>query len=169
MDPTRQGDAGEGPFANGGDDMDDRVFDGAARALAGDASRRRLIGGLAATLVGAVVGGRVVAAKPGNGNAGGNGKNAGKVGYCHQTGNGSYRFITVSANAKGHQKHEGDILCPSATEDPCNTYSSCDEAGCVPTPVVVPDGGAPIACTTDLGEDGTCQEGACVATEVTTP
>ena len=102
-------------------------FDELTISLAGSASRRGVLRGLAAGAAMVLVGTAATAAKPGNGKGKANGRN--KVGVCHQTEDGAYQYKRLPAPAaRAHARH-GDPV-----DDACNTVS-VDEAGdCITTP-----------------------------------
>ena len=43
----------------------------------------------------------------------------GRIGICHLTGNGSYIFIRVSENARGHLEHHADDILDVAGPEAC--------------------------------------------------
>ena len=146
--------------------MDGQRFDDLTKALRSVGSRRRVLMGIGGLAGGALLlrGVEAAVAKPGKGK----GRGQTKVGICHQSDDGTYRFIRVGAPAAAaHERnHEGDVVCPTATEDPCNVYSSCDPTtgACLPTPAN--EGGACVVDPT-TGAAGTCTAGACVPTTPT--
>ena len=95
-----------------------------ARTTSRSVSPRRLV---AAAAVSAAL---MVVAVPGTGHAQDSG--ADKVTLCHQTGDGSYELITVSASGaeNGHGNHDGDIIpapaggCPTGSPAPATTPSA---------------------------------------------
>jgi hypothetical protein len=114
--------------------MENQRFDAIVRRLTSTTSRRRaLVGGLAgamAALTGTAFSGDVADAKKGGngkskGHQKGKQKAKGKTSFCHQTGNGSFTFITVSQSARKAHLGHGDVEC---TPDPCRTYTgSCTQ------------------------------------------
>jgi hypothetical protein len=82
--------------------VDGERFDALLREVASPTSRRRIVGGVLGGVAALVAGTAVIKAKPGKGQT--------KLSYCHQTGNGSYRFVRVGAPS-AHSKHTGDIAC----------------------------------------------------------
>lgn len=99
--------------------MEGKNFDQLIKRLGTGTARRRVLGGMIGVTAALVTGAAVLEAKPGKGKH----KGQPKVSYCHQTGNGSYRFVTVGAPS-GHSKHEGDILCTPPA--PCQVATGCD-------------------------------------------
>jgi len=43
----------------------------------------------------------------------------GTIGICHATGNGSYVFIRVSENARGHLEHHAEDILDTAGPEAC--------------------------------------------------
>lgn len=51
----------------------------------------------------------------------------GKIGICHATGNGSYVFIRVSENARGHLEHHVDDILDATGPESCpDTVADAD-------------------------------------------
>jgi hypothetical protein len=143
--------------------MDDQKFDELTKALGMGTTRRRVLAGMGGAAGSALlVGVQGAAARPGKGK----GRGQTKVGLCHASDDGTYHFIRVGAPAaETHVAQHGDQLCP--TDDPCNTYTTCDPTtgACTPTPVT--DGAA---CTLTDGTTttaGTCVAGTCTPTTTT--
>lgn len=101
--------------------MDGRRFDTLVQSLDNRATRRGMLGVLAAVAAlgvaetdakrgGGKQGKQKDRSNSGNGGNGGKGKKASKVDICHRTGNGSYRLINVSGNAKKAHLRHGDAL-----------------------------------------------------------
>jgi hypothetical protein len=110
--------------------MDGNRFDTTIKHLVKNASRRQMVAGLLAGAVATFAGASILEAK----NTKIKKAKKQKVSFCHRTGNGSYRFITVSESAsKAHLDH-GDVACePTA----CQTLSGSCEAttgACTLTP-----------------------------------
>ena len=115
--------------------MDGNRFDTTIKHLVKNASRRQMVAGLLSKVVATFAGASILEAK----NTKVKKAKKPKVSFCHRTGNGSYRFITVSESAsKAHLAH-GDVACaPTA----CQTLSG--------TCVATTD-----ACTFTPAEEGT--------------
>lgn len=155
--------------------MDNASFDRLTTSLAAGATRRRVLGALAAILGAGAAGETARAAKggngkgkgkdKGNGNGNGNGNAHGRnrIGVCHKG-----RFKKLPAPAvKGHLVH-GDYLCQPSVQvgNACRTYSqTCDDVAQSCTYTIAPLGSA---CTASGGVPGTCDAtGACTATTTT--
>jgi hypothetical protein len=137
--------------------MEGKHFDQLIKRLGAGTARRRVLGGVIGVTAALLTGAAVLEAKPGKGKA----KGKPKVSYCHQTGNGTYRFVTVGAPS-GHSKHEGDIPCTPPAE--CQVATGCDETNGTCT-----FGPAPVGtrCEVSPGVPGTCDEnGGCAAVPV---
>jgi hypothetical protein len=134
-------------------------------------ARRGVLGGLAAGVL-AVAGLAEVEAKKGRGKGKGKGKGHGKgkgkqgngngttkVFICHRSGD-SFGLIRVGSPAtKAHEKH-GDIVCEAAGTCQTGDPVACDETTGACIFEQATEG---TACTTDLGETGSCDaEGTCV-------
>jgi hypothetical protein len=133
-------------------------FDTLLREVATPTSRRRIVGGVLGGIAALVAGTAVIKAKPGKGK----GKGRTKLSYCHQTGNGSYRFVTVGAPS-AHSKHEGDIPCTPSAE--CLVATGCDDATATCTFETAPEG---TPCDIDPFVEEACDaDGACVPVVVT--
>jgi hypothetical protein len=140
--------------------VDGERFDALLREVASPTSRRRIVGGVLGGVAALIAGTAVIKAKPGKGK--GKGKGRTKLSYCHQTGNGSYRFVTVGAPS-AHSKHEGDILCTPSAE--CLVATGCDDATATCTFETAPEG---TPCDIDpLVEEACDADGACVPVVVT--
>jgi len=132
--------------------MEGKNFDQLIKRLGTGTARRRVLGGMIGVTAALVTGAAVLEAKPGKGK----GKGQQKLSYCHQTGNGSYRFVTVGAPS-GHSKHAGDILC---TPGVCQVATGCDETTGACTFGLAPEG---TSCDIDPAVEETCDaSGACV-------
>jgi len=132
--------------------MEGKHFDQLIKRLGAGSSRRRMLGGVIGATAAVLAGAAVLEAKPGKGK----GKGKTKLSYCHQTGNGSYRFVTVGAPS-GHRKHAGDILCTPAV---CQVATGCDQTTATCTFGPAADG---TPCDVDPLVEEACAAGACVA------
>jgi hypothetical protein len=140
--------------------MEGKHFDQVIKRMGTGVGRRHVLGGVIGATAALLTGSAAIKAKKG-----GNGKGKGKpkVSYCHQTGNGSYRFVTVGAPS-GHSKHEGDILCtPPAA---CQVATGCSDDPLAPA-CTFEQAEEGTECVDALGAKGTCDDaGTCV---VSTP
>lgn len=147
--------------------MDTDGFGELTKALASGKDRRRVLRGLAmgaaasaVTLFG--VGGVDAKrpAEPGNGNGRGNGNGKGRgrgqtrVGVCHRTKEGTYKYLRLpEPAARAHARRHGDAINVDLTSDVTNcgecgnncvvadacTVASCADSACADAPVVCPD------------------------------
>jgi len=132
--------------------MEGKQFDQVIKRLGTSTARRRVLGGMVGVTAALLTRATVLEAKPGKGK----GKGQTKLSYCHQTGNGSYRFVKVGAPS-GHSKHEGDILCtPAACQ---GAATGCDRTTGACTFATAAEG---TACEVTPGVPGTCVAGACI-------
>jgi hypothetical protein len=140
--------------------MDGKQFDQVIKRLGAGATRRRMLGGVIGTSAALLAGATVLEAKrggQGRGRGRGRGKGTTKLSYCHQNGNGSYRFVTVGAPS-AHSRHEGDIPCTPTAE--CQVATGCDETTGTCTFETAPEG---TPCDVDPTIEEACDaDGACV-------
>jgi len=138
-----------------GTEMEGKHFDELTKHLGTGTARRRVLGGMIGVTAALLTGAAVLEAKP----KPGKGKGQTKLSYCHQTGNGSYRFVTVGAPSAHGSKHVGDVPCAPAA---CQVATGCDQTTgvCIFGPAAE---GTP--CVDTLDDAGTCDAaGTCVPT-----
>lgn len=153
--------------------MEGMTFDRITKRLGGDASRRRVLGGLIGGAAAVLTGGLALEAKAknnGKGKANGRRKNGGsgqgggqaggaeKVQICHRNnGRKGYNLITVGAPAAAAHERHGDEVC---AQQACAAVTGCDEDGAC----VYEDAAAGTECVTGDNLPGTCDNGGnCVA------
>ena len=128
-------------------------------------ARRGVLGGLVAGALAAAGLAQAEAKKGGKGKNkgrrnGGKGKGKGKgntkVFICHRSGNSFTLKRVGSPAAKGHAKHEGDVVCEAAGTCQTGDPIACDQTTGACLFDQVTDG---TECTTELGEAGTCSGG----------